>query len=305
MWFVFTIITTLAWGTADLFYKKGQDENDKYSFLKTSMIVGIVMGAHAIYTLLAGDIGFEPVNLVKYLPVSSMYILSMTVGYLGLKYLELSISSPIQNSSGAVCCIMCLIFLGMRLEGMTLIGVILVCVAMLTLGVLEKIDANRMADIGQKKYRVGFVAIILPVIYCILDSLGTFFDAYYLDDVASSPLVGVTENNLEDVANVSYELTFLICAVLIFIFLMIKKQKIEVPKQKDKLLAAVFETCGQATYVYALSANPAVAAAVISCYAIVSLILSRIFLKEKLSYVHYIVIAVAMVGIAILGVADA
>ena len=37
-----------------------------------------------------------------YLPVSVLYILSMTLGYVGLRYIELSISSPICNSSGAL-----------------------------------------------------------------------------------------------------------------------------------------------------------------------------------------------------------
>ena len=304
MWFLFTMITTLAWGVADLFYKKGADETEKYSHLKTSMIVGIVMGIHAVYTIFANGISFNPMNLLIYLPVSAMYILSMTVGYFGLRYLELSISSPIQNSSGAVSCILCLIFLGERLDLISSVGVICVCVGMLALGVLEKIDANKLAKLDEKKYKIGFVAISIPLIYCLLDSLGTFFDAYYLDDFATSPLVGITEDAFEDVANISYELTFLICSVIIFIFLKLKKQKIEIPRQKNKLFAAVFETAGQATYVYALSANPAVASAVISCYAIVSLILSRIFLKEKLSVAHYVVIGVAMVGIAILGMTD-
>ena len=304
MWFVFTIVTTLAWGVADLFYKKGADDSEKYSHLKTSMIVGIVMGIHAVYTLLANDISYNPMNLLIYLPVSLMYIGSMTVGYFGLRYLELSVSSPIQNSSGALCCIMCLIFLGEVLDVPSAIGVALVCVGMIALGILEKIDADRMAKADEKKYKIGFIAITIPIIYCILDCLGTFFDAYYLDDFATSPLVGITEETFEDVANISYEFTFLICAVIIFIFLKLKKQKIEVPKQGNKLLAAIFETAGQATYVYALSSNPAVASAVISCYALVSLILSRIFLKEKLSVFHYIVIGIAMVGIAILGMND-
>ncbi len=301
MWFVYTVCSLLAWGVADLFYKKGANEEDKYSHLKTSLVVGIVMGLHAVYTLFAHNISYNPINLLIYLPVSLFYILSMTVGYFGLRYLELSISSPIQNASGAVCCILCLIFLGEKLDGITGIGVALVCVGMLSLGILEKIDADKMSKNAQKKYKIGFVAITIPIIYCILDSLGTFFDAYYLDDFASTPLIGVTEETFEDVANLSYEFTFLICAILIFVFLKVKKQKVQIPKQKDRLLAAVFETAGQATYVYALSANPAVAAPVISCYALVSLILSRIFLKEKLSVFHYVVIGVAMVGIAILG----
>ena len=102
MWFTFALITMLAWGAADLFYKKGAVEHDKYSHLKTTMIVGLVMGLHAAFMLLFGDMNYDFSNILIYLPVSIMYILSMTVGYFGLKYLELSVSSPIQNSSGAV-----------------------------------------------------------------------------------------------------------------------------------------------------------------------------------------------------------
>lgn len=305
MWFVFTMITTLAWGAADLFYKKGADAEDKYSHLKTAMMVGFVMGIHAILTLIVNGVSYDIRNVFVYLPVSLMYISSMTVGYLGLRYLELSISSPIQNSSGAISCLFCVIFLKDRIKGLSLLGVILVCVGIFSLGLLEKADANRLAKLNEKKYRIGFVAIILPILYCIIDSLGTFLDAYYLDDVASTPLLGVTEENLEDVANISYEFTFLIAAIIIFIILTVfKKEKVKMGDQKNRTVAALFETAGQATYVYALSANPAVAAAVISSYSIVSLILSRIFLKEKLSKWHYAVITVAIAGIAILGMAD-
>ena len=52
MWFLCALLTTVAWGVADLFYKKGADERDRFSHLKTSMIVGFVMGGHAIATLL-------------------------------------------------------------------------------------------------------------------------------------------------------------------------------------------------------------------------------------------------------------
>ena len=60
MWFVFALITTLSWGAADLFYKKGADEDDRYSHLKTAMMVGLVMGLHAILTLIFGDINYDP-----------------------------------------------------------------------------------------------------------------------------------------------------------------------------------------------------------------------------------------------------
>lgn len=329
-WFWFALLTMLAWGTADLFYKKGADESDKHSHLKTVIAVGVVMGLHAIITLLTSEVEYNFVNLLKYLPVSMMYILSMAVGYFGLRYLELSISSPIQNASGAVACLLCVIFLGDVLDWPVVVAILLICGAVFGLGVVEKRESDLMEEQGDKKYKIGFIAFFMPIIYCVIDALGTFLDAFYLDDPASTPLVGVTEDNIETVANVSYELTFLICALIAFVFLIVVYSRNDVAKnhaqnaksplfarigsafgqfftkvKPSRLIAAVFETAGQFTYVYAMSGQGAIAAPMIAAYSIVSMILSRIFLKEKLTWLKYLLIGVVMVGIAILGVYDA
>jgi len=304
MWFVYALITTCAWGAADLFYKKGASEKDKYSHLKTAMMVGVVMGIHAVATLIITGVDYDPINLVKYLPVSLLYILSMTIGYFGLRYLMLSISSPIQNSSGAVSCILCLVLLGQTMDLLSTVAVVLICGGVFFLGLLEKREMGKPGA-ADRKYAIGFVAFLMPILYCIIDSLGTFLDAYYLDDFEATPLVGVTEDTLETVANVSYELTFLIAAVLIFIYIrIIKKQSVKLPEQKDRVIAAVLETAGQATYVYAMSGNGVVAAPMIASYSIVSLILSRLFLKEKLTKLQYAAVATVIVGIAILGIVE-
>lgn len=305
MWFVFALSTLLCWGIADLFYKKGANEKDKYSHLKTSMMVGLVMGIHAICMLAFTDMNYNFKNILIYLPVSLMYILSMTIGYFGLRYLEVSISSPIQNSSGAVTCLLCLIFLNKALDKITAIAVICISVGIFMLGVLEKSKQKKYQELNEKKYKIGFVAFTIPIIYCVIDALGTFFDAYYLDSIETTPLLNVTEATLENVANTSYELTFLICAILIFIFLrFIKKEKVHIKAQKERIGAAVFETLGQFTYVYAMSGNGAVAAPMISAYSIISVILSRIFLKEKLDNKQYLIIALVMSGIILLGTTD-
>ncbi len=305
MWFIFALITLLSWGTADLFYKKGADEEDKYSHLKTSMMVGLVMGIHAICMLLFTDMNYNFINILIYLPVSLMYILSMTIGYFGLRYLEVSISSPIQNSSGAVACLLCLIFLNQTVDLVSAIAIILISIGIFMLGVLEKSKQKEYEELNNKKYKIGFIAFMIPVIYCVIDALGTFFDAYYLDSLELTPLKNVTELTLENVANTSYELTFLICAILIFVFLkLIKKQKLVIKEQKERASAAIFETIGQFTYVYAMSGASIIAAPMISAYSIISIILSRIFLKEKLNKKQYGVVALVMLGIVLLGISD-
>ena len=304
-WFIFALCTTLAWGVADLFYKKGADETDKYSHLKTTMWVGVVMGLYATYMITLGGVEFHPINLLIYLPVSAMYILSMAIGYLGLRYLDLSISSPIQNASGAVAALLLFIVLGETIDLPTGIAIILICIGVFMLGVFEKQEHDAITDPEEKKYKIGLIAFMMPILYCIIDSLGTFFDGYYLDDIATTPLKYVTEENFEDVANVAYMYTFLLVAVVIFVYLrFIKKEKIELPKQKDRILAAGAETIGQITYVYAISGNAIVVAPMISSYCIVSLILSRIFLKEKLTWKQYLMVGLVIAGILTLGVLD-
>ncbi len=304
MWFFFVVFTTVMWGTADLFYKKGADEADRYSHLKTTMTVGIAMGLYATYMITLGGIDFDPVNLLIYLPVSAMYILSMAIGYFGLRYLDLSISSPIQNASGAVSALLCLVFLRQIPDVPTAVSITVICIGVFMLGVFEKQDIDKFELQGERKYRIGIVAFFMPVLYCIIDSLGTFFDAYYLDDFADTPLKNVTEQNYEDVANVAYMYTFFAVAVIIFVFLKIKGEKLSLPRGKDRICGAVAETAGQVTYVYALSGSGIVAAPVIASYCIVSMILSRIFLKEKLTAKQYAMIGLVVAGIITLGVLD-
>lgn len=306
-WFLFALCTTLAWGVADVFYKKGADESDRYSHLKTTMWVGVVMGLYATYMITLGGVDFHPINLLIYLPVSTMYILSMAIGYFGLRYLDLSISSPIQNASGAVASLMLFIFVGQSIDLPTGLAIAVICVGVFMLGLLERQseDEAELADPENKKYRIGFIAFMMPILYCIIDALGTVFDGYYLDDIATTPLKYVTEENFEDVANVAYMYTFLIVAAVIFVYLrFIKKEKIELPKQRDRILAASAETLGQITYVYAISGNAIVVAPMISSYCIVSLILSRIFLKEKLSKKQYLMVGLVIIGILTLGIID-
>ncbi len=92
--------------------------------------------------------------------------------------------------------------------------------------------------------------------------------------------------------------------MIVFIYMKLKGTKFELPKQKDKLVAAICETAGQLTYVYAMSGNGAIAAPILSSVCVVSLLLSRIFLKEKLTKKQYMFIAIIIIGILMLAVIE-
>ena len=302
-WLFFSIATALLWGAAELFYKKGARPDEKYSHLKICVCVGAVMGAHAVFTLLTQDINYNPINLLYYLPVSLLYIISMAFSYFGMRFLEESISDPIENTSGAICSLLCVIFLKESLTPLSVIAILVIVVGVLGVGFLENNgDTPRKKNLGKK---LAIVAFCMPFVYALLDAFGSFVDVFYLDDFATTPLVGVTEDTIEAVANTSYELTFALFALGLFIFMKAKKVKFgPIPRHSDKILAAVFETAGQFTYVYALSGNGAIAAPIISSVCIVSLLLSRIFLKEKLTRKTYAFIAIVIVGILLLAVSE-
>ena len=304
-WLFFSIATAVLWGTAELFYKKGAVPTEKYSHLKICVWVGVVMGAHAIFTLLTQDIGYNPMNLIRYLPVSLFYIISMAFSYFGMRFLEESISDPIENTAGVICTLLFVIFLQEEISPLTWVAIAIITVGVLGVSFLENHgETTRKKKLGKT---LAIVAFCMPFVYALLDAFGTFLDdAFFLiEDVASSPLVDVTEETIEAVANTSYELTFALFALGLFIFMKAKKVKFGPVKQhKDKILAAVFETAGQFTYVYALGGVDAVAAPILSSVCVVSLLLSRIFLKEKLSWKTYAFIAVVIIGILLLAISE-
>ena len=294
-WYTSAVLTIFLWGIADVFYKKGTDPKDKYSHLRIIIMVGLVMGIQAFFEL--GKMGwqFDLINIIKYLPVSSMYILSMALGYVGLRYLEVSINSPVSNTSGAIAGILAFIVLGKTMNKWQFMAVSMITFGLIAIAVIERnlAEEERKENkvIIDKKYKLGPIALIFPILYAIIDALGTFLDDVYLSNLMSP-----------EQALISYELTFLICGIAsLFYITVIKKEKFEIFQEKDKALAAIFETAGQFFYVYALDTNSVVIAPMIASYSIISVILGRLFLKEKLSIKQYIIVGVVIIGIIILG----
>ncbi len=298
MWFILSLITVFFWGGSDLFSKMGSKPTDKYSHWKIVIAVGTVMGIHATVSLLTGT-HFSPIDFIKYLPATACYISSMVLGYVGLRYIMLSVGSPICNSSGAIACILCLIFLRQMPDTLTWIGIVLVTIGVIGLAFVEKNNDDEVKQLSKDKsndkYRIGFIAIFFPIFYAVLDGLGTFADALLLD-------TGFVN---EDSANIAYEYTFFIMAVICYIYVyIIKKEKFELKFDLPKWAGACCETAGQFAYIYAIGANPTVAAPMISSYCVFSVFLSRIILKEKLSFKHYMVIFTVFAGIILMGIAE-
>lgn len=299
-WFWFSVITLLCWSGSDFFSKIGcRDASDKYSQFKMVMAVGLVMGLHAMYEIFVNGVVINLDVILTYLPVSLLYIGSMTLGYVGLRYIELSISSPICNASGALVAVIAIVSgTAEAMDAPQYLAIVLACAGVIGLGFVEANEDEVLRAARQEasnyKYAKSWLALALPIAYCLLDAAGTFADDLVLETLN------------EDSANVAYELTFLAAGIVCFVYtVIIKKQKLVPKLEGPKYLGAVFETAGQFTYIMALaSGEAALAAPIISSYCMASVLWSRLFLKEKLSAKHYICIAITFAGILIMGIYD-
>lgn len=299
-WFWFSIIALLCWSGSDFFSKIGcRDASDKYSQYKMVTAVGVVMGIHAAIEIFVGGVEISWQVIWTYLPVSLLYIGSMTLGYVGLRYIELSISSPICNASGALVSIIAIVSgTAGKMAIAQYIAIFLACAGVIGLGFVEANEDDDLRAARQEasnyKYAKSWLALALPIAYCILDAAGTFADDLVLETLN------------EDSANVAYELTFLVAGIVSFIYtVIIKKQKLLPKVEGPKYIGAAFETAGQLAYIYALaSGESALAAPIIASYCMASVLWSRLFLKEKLSWKHYTCILVTFAGILIMGIYD-
>ena len=333
-WFFFALICLFGWGFADLFYKKSNVDGDRYSHLKTAVWVGLMMGLFSLlFTVLSliknagaaipdaitAETLFTPGvsifdSAVKYLPASLGYIISMVIGYAGMRYLEVSIVSPVQNASGALSAIAMLIYFTAigsigsfwdEFSMLDVIGTLLIVAGVIALGVVEQKLAKAEGALNlpkeERRYRYGALALIFPILYCVFDTVGTTADGIILNDETGLGLGDI------DVL-ILYGFTFLLAGIAAWIFLLIKEQKAYNPFGKGEIktrgAAALFEQFGQIFYVYAMSDNPVVAAPMIASYCIVSALLSRIFLKEKLKAGQYACIAAVVAGILLLGISE-
>ena len=318
LYYFLSILALLCWSGSDLFSKKGTREQDKNSHWKVVFAVGLIMGIHFFITLIGGAVidstvgvdgvpkvvaslfytDFKLIDFVSYLPVAGLYILAMVLGYIGLRYIELSISSPICNSSGALAFILCLafgIFSTDELTPVTIIGISMITVGIVALGFVEQKEDEEVRKARQeranRKYTKSILAFLLPLSYLVIDALGTVGDEFIF---ASSDITDYA-------ANSAFELTFFVLAIFAFIWLKFVKKDSILKGNKDLYLGGLCETVGQIFYMAVMFSDFSAGMVIISSYCAISVLWSRIFLKEKMSWKHYAVIALVIAGIVVLG----
>ena len=297
MFVISTMIAFITWGFVSIFYKI-TGKVDENTHLKTGILVGLTMGIHATIYMIYKGLDFNFIDMLKYLPISILYIASMVIGYRGYKFIEISISSPIQNSSGVITAILFVIFFKEVYDLPFYIACILIIIGVIILSI-DEIKGTRDKRKEFKKSnglkKLFILAIMFPLVYSLFDGVATFLDGVYLDKLK------IIE---ADSALIVYEYTFFIYGIITYFYLRKKSPGVKLFNEWNLILCALCEMIGQVFYVYAMAKNATIAAPIIGSYCVLTMLLSRIILKEKLSKIEYIGIFLVLFGVIILALLD-
>ena len=313
-WLLLIFFCIILWGITDILYKKSSDYNDPLSQYKAFVWIGMVMGLAGAIMAICSDTLRDSIMMVKdnlyLIPLCIFYALAMFFGLLGAKHLDASVVSPLENIDGAITAIILYMFFFLTGRShvtdsigiMDIIGTVAITTGVIFLGIQEhKLSKQEMnLEEDKKKHRLGALALIFPIIYNLVDAV-------------SMVAVGITVSEETEVAIPDIDffifesLGFLVVAICMWLYMLIAKKYKYNPFKKKELVrcgAATSETLGTMTYIFAIAGNPILTAPITSSYCLVTVILARIFLKERLTKKQYLSVAFVIVGIVLLGISE-
>jgi drug/metabolite transporter (DMT)-like permease len=244
------------------------------------------------------------------IPVNVFYVIALFFGLLGAKHLEASVVSPLENIDGAITAI--ILYLFFLFTGRShvidsigivdMIGTVAITVGVVLLGIQEQKLSNQEINLDddKKKHRLGALALLFPIAYNLADAASM---------VAMSITVsGETEVTIPDIDFFFFEcFGFLVIAIFVWLYMLIAKKYVYNPFKRTELSrlgAATCETLGTLTFTIAVGISPILTAPIASSYCFVTIILARIFLKERLTKKQYLSVTFVVAGIALLGISE-
>ena len=313
-WLILTLSCIILWGVTDILLKKSLDYSDPLSQFKTFIWMGLVMSFAGGIMGVCSDTLPDSIRMVGdnlyLIPLCIFYVIALFFGLLGTKNLEASVVSPLENIDGAIAAIILYIFflftdsrhLTDKIGIVNIIGTVTIVSGVVLLGIQEQKLSKQEINLNEnkKKHRLGALALIFPIVYNLVDA-------------ASMVAMGITVSGEADVSIPDIDFFFFECvgfavgAVFVWLYLMIAKKYIYNPFKKTELSrcgAGVSDSLGTLTFTFAVGINPILTAPVTSSYCLVTIILARIFLKERLTMKQYLSLAFLVVGIALFGVSE-
>ena len=313
-WFLLTLSCILLWGVTDILYKKSSDYTDPLSHYKTFVWIGIIMAPAGVIMTICSDTLPDSITMVKdnlYLvPLCVFYAIALFFGLLGKKHLDASVVSPLENIDGAMAALILyfyFLFTGYSnvtnsIGVMDMVATVSIVVGVVLLGIQEQTLSKEEAHLAEdkKRHRLGALALIFPLVYNLVDAV-------------SMVAIGITVSEETEVAIPDIDffifetLGFTVVAIFMWLYMLLVKNYKYNPFKKAELVrcgAAAGETFGTMTYIFAVGKNPILTAPITSSYCLVTIVLARIFLKERLTRKQYLSLVFLVIGIVLLGISE-
>ncbi len=313
-WLILTITCIVLWGFTDILLKKSLDYSDSLSQYKTFIWIGLVSVPVCVVMGFCSDSLSDSIRIVArnpyIIPVNIFYVVAMFFGLLGAKHLDASVVSPLENIDGAITAIILYLFflftdrvyLTDSIGIVDIIGTVAITAGVILLGIQEQKLSRQEGhlDEDKKRHRLGALALLFPIAYNLADAVSM---------VATGIMVsGETEFSIPDIDYVFFEsFAFSLFAFFVWLYLLIAKKYLYNPFDKKELCcfgAATCETLGTTAFTFAVAISPILTAPITSSYCLVTIILARVLLKERLTRKQYLSLAFLIVGIALLGISE-
>lgn len=273
----------IGWGSSDFFAKISIGKAGKFRTLLWTQIIGFAFVI--ILSLIIGADFFISPKLLGILFVSSIM---GTVGFFLLyKALEMgnaSVVIPIASSYSVFSVIAAYVFLGQRVNNYQYVAIAVIIIGVILTSLEFKHVTKKLS------FMKGMLEVVL---FAVIIGFSIPLDDYVLNEV-NWVFVSI--------------LLRLFRLIIVFVVLIVIGRKFELLKFPSEvkvplLLVAIFDVIGHTSYVMGLSIGDSIVIAPIaSALAIVTVVLSVIFLKEKLHFYQIFGIVLAVSGVITLSI---
>lgn len=320
-WFLLTMATIVLWGVTDILYRASLDRNDPLSHHKNFIWIGIIMALAGCIMASWSDTLFDSIKLVVeeglYLvPLCFIYAIAIFFGLLGKKHLPASIISPLENIGGALVGIILYYYFlltgyidpSYTIEVLDFIATGIIIVAVIVLGCQEQEMFKQELISGEKdpKHRFGALVLFLPILCTLID----VFSVAEVGGISgnSGLITAGAEEFIPAIDFFVFECAgFAVASICMWLYLAIAKKHVYNPLQPEEMCrcgAAMGETFGTMTFIFASSLNYVLTAPVTSLHCLLTIVLARVFLKERLTKKQYVCVALLVTGIVLFGISD-
>jgi len=284
MGIISALISMFGWGTADFLAAKATRKAGDILALFSMQIVGFLIALIYFFSRInTFDLSRLPKYLLLLAIIGFLQIIAYLAYYIGLKKGTVSLVAPVGASWGIVTAILSIIFLNEVLLGNQILAVILIAIGI----ILVSIDFGTFKSTKKVNLLIGIKEGIIAMLgwgvsmfllVFTTDALGWFVPVLFFK------IFGIG---------------------LLFLYMLKKRsfQKISITKPVILLLVPIGILDIVAFFTYSLginSLNASMVAPVAASFPVVTIILARIFLKERLSIIQTIGVVGIIAGLVII-----